>query len=90
MHMTHERAPLPKKGFTRVHHFWGDRSLHSLAWLWKACHEEADPLTRHALLFWVEQAFWGLSWQNRYKAQLDGSQVNRQQSGVYYVPVAAF
>ncbi|MGI8793635.1 MAG: DNA methyltransferase, partial [Acidimicrobiales bacterium] len=85
MHMTHERAPLPKKGFTRVHHFWGDRSLHSLAWLWKACHEEVDPLTRHALLFWVEQAFWGLSWQNRYKAN-DHSQVNRQQSGVYYVP----
>lgn len=85
MHMTHERAPLPKKGFTRVHHFWGDRSLHSLSWLWKACHEEADPLVRQALLFWAEQAFWGLSWQNRYKAN-DHSQVNRQQSGVYYIP----
>lgn len=85
MHMTHERAPLPSKGFTRVHHMWGDRALHSLAWLWKACLEEPDPLTRIALLFWVEQALWGLSWQNRYKAT-DHSQVNRQQSGVYYVP----
>jgi 16S rRNA G966 N2-methylase RsmD/Zn-finger nucleic acid-binding protein len=84
MHMTHERAPLRKKGFTHVHHLWGDRPLQALAWLWRACHEETDPLTRFALLFWVEQAFWGLSWQNRYKAT-DHSQVNRQQTGVYYV-----
>lgn len=75
---------LGPKGFTRVHHLWGDRALHSLAWLWKACHEERNPLTRHALLFWVEQAFWGMSWQNRYRP--DGfSQVSQFQSGVYYV-----
>lgn len=90
MHMTHERAPLHKKGFTSVHHLWGDRALHSLAWLWKECHEEPDPLTRHALLFWVEQAFWGLSWQNRHKplqyGRLGGSAVNNYMSGVYYVP----
>lgn len=76
---------LGPKGFTRVHHMWGDRPLHALAWLWKACHDEANPFTRHALLFWVEQAFWGMSWQNRYKAN-DHSQVNRQQTGIYYVP----
>lgn len=76
---------LGPKGFQRVHHLWGDRPLHSLAWLWRACHEEPDALTRQALVFWVEQAFWGLSWQNRYKAN-DHSQVNRQQTGVYYVP----
>ena len=90
MHMTHERAPLPKKGITRAHHFWGDRSLHALAWLWKASHEEADPLVRHSLLFWVEQAFWGLSFMNRYQpiqqGKLGGSQVNRQMTGVYYIP----
>lgn len=90
MHMTHERAPLPKKGFTHVHHFWSDRSLHSLAWLWKEAHAEADPLTRHALTFWIEQAFWGLSFMNRYQpiqqGKLGGSQVNRQMTGVYYVP----
>lgn len=85
MHMTHERAPMPAKGFTRVHHFWGDRALIALAALWKACSAEEDPLLRHALLFWVEQAIWGLSWQNRYKAS-DFSQVNRAQDGVYYVP----
>lgn len=87
MHMTHERAPLPKKGFSHVHHLWGDRPLHALAWLWKACHEEADPLTRHALLFWVEQAFWGMSWQNRY-VPTHFSHVNQYLSGVYYVPSA--
>ncbi|MEX2548418.1 MAG: hypothetical protein WD830_11640 [Chloroflexota bacterium] len=42
-----------------------------------------------ALLFWVEQALWGLSWMNRYQAvqqgKLGGSQVNRQMTGVYYV-----
>lgn len=90
MHMTHERAPLPKKGFTRVHHFWGDRSLQSLSWLWKEAHKLTDPLTQAALLFWIEQAFWGLSFMNRYQpiqqGKLGGSQVNRQMTGVYYVP----
>jgi hypothetical protein len=38
-----------------------------------------------ALLFWVEQALWGMSWMNRYKPN-DHSQVNRAQSGVYYIP----
>lgn len=85
MHMTHERAPMPKKGFTKVHHFWGDRALHSLAWLWREANAVDDPLSRIALLFWVEQTLWGLSWMNRYKVN-DHSQVNRQQSGVYYVP----
>ena len=84
MHMTHERAPMPSKGFTHVHHFWGDRALVTLAALWRACSEEPDPLLQCALSFWVEQAVWGLSWMNRYKAS-DHSQVNRAQSGVYYV-----
>lgn len=84
MHMTHERAPMPGKGFTHVHHFWGSRALVSVAALWNAASSEPDPRLRSALLFWVEQAMWGLSWMNRYKPN-DHSQVNRQQSGVYYV-----
>lgn len=75
---------LGPKGFVKVHHLWGDRPLHALAWLWKACHEEADPITRHALLFWIEQAFWGLSWQNRYRPT-GFSQVSQFQTGIYYV-----
>ena len=84
MHMTHERNNLPGWGISSLHHFWPDRSLAALAVLWAWTAEESDPLTRLALRFWVEQAFWGLSWMNRYKAN-DRSQVNRQQTGVYYV-----
>jgi hypothetical protein len=76
---------LGPKGFTRVHHFWGDRALIALAALWKACNEEPDPLTRLALLFWVEQAFWGLSWMNRF-VPLHYSHVNQYLDGVYYIP----
>jgi hypothetical protein len=85
MHMTHERAPMPAKGFTHVHHFWGDRALVALAVMWTAAARETDPVLRLALLFWVEQAFWGMSWQNRYRP--DGfSQVSQFQSGIYYAP----
>lgn len=84
-HMTHERAPMPSKGFTHVHHFWGDRALLSLSWLWKRCLAETDPTLRLALCFWVEQAFWGMSWQNRY-VPVHYSHVNQYLNGVYYVP----
>ena len=84
MHMTHERNNLPGWGISSLHHFWHDRSLAALSVLWAWTSEESDRLTRLALRFWVEQAFWGLSWMNRYKAN-DRSQVNRQQTGVYYV-----
>lgn len=81
---------LGPKGFTKVHHLWGDRALAALAWLWKEAQDEKDPLTRMSLLFWVEQALWGLSWQNRHKplqhGSLGGSAVNNYMSGVYYVP----
>ena len=85
MHMTHERAPLPQKGFTHIHHFWSDRALVSLSALWSSAMSEADPLVRLGLLFWIEQAFWGLSWMNRYRPE-GFSQVSQYQSGVYYVP----
>ncbi len=85
MHMTHERAPLPAKGFTRVHHFWGDRALVALSALWNLGLSEPDPLARAALLFWVEQAMWGMSWQNRYRPA-GYSQVSQFQSGIYYIP----
>jgi len=76
---------LGPKGFEHVHHLWPDRSLLALAVLWSWIDREPDALTQLALRFWVEQAFWGLSWMNRYKAN-DHSQVNRQMTGVYYVP----
>ena len=80
---------LGPKGFEHVHHLWPDRSLAALALLWSWIETESDTLTRLALRFWVEQAFWGLSWMNRYQpiqfGKLGGSQVNRQMTGVYYV-----
>ena len=81
---------LGPKGFKNVHHLWPDRSLAALAVLWTWTAEESDPLTRLALRFWIEQAIWGLSWMNRYQlvqhGKVGGSQVNRQMTGVYYVP----
>lgn len=76
---------LGPKGFTRLDHLWGDRALVSLTALWDMCSSEADPLCRHALLFWVEQAVWGLSWMNRYVPR-HYSHVNQYLNGVYYVP----
>ena len=90
MHMTHERNNLPGWGISSLHHFWPDRSLAALAVLWAWTTEESDPLTRLALRFWIEQAFWGLSWMNRYKViqhgKVGGSLVNQYMTGVYYVP----
>lgn len=76
---------LRPKGFTSVHHLYPDRALASLGVLWRWVEEEPNPDTQLALKFWIEQAFWGLSWMNRYRP--DGfSQVSQYQSGVYYIP----
>ena len=42
-------------------------------------------MSRHALRFWIEQAFWGFSWMNRY-VPTHFSHVNQFLRGVYYVP----
>jgi len=81
---------LAPKGFTHVHHLWGDRALLSLSALWMLVSAEQDPLLRNALFFWIEQGLWGLSWMNRHKplqyGRLGGSAVNNYMSGVYYIP----
>jgi DNA modification methylase len=81
---------LAPKGFTHVHHLWGDRALVSLSALWSTASREEDPTLRTALLFWIEQAVWGLSWMNRHKTlqfgKVGGSAVNNYLSGVYYIP----
>lgn len=82
--MTHG-SRLGPKGFSRIHHLWPDRPLVALARLWAMIDQTLDSSLHTALRFWVEQAMWGLSWMNRYKAT-DHSQVNRHQSGVYYIP----
>jgi DNA modification methylase len=84
MHMTHERAPMDKKGFGRVHSMWPDRALVGLSVLWEMAGEEDDPLMRLALKFWIEQAFWGMSWMVVYSAKVF-SMVNQYRKGMYYV-----
>lgn len=81
---------LGPKGFTRIHHLWPDRALAALTVLWRLADAEETPTIRMALLFWIEQALWGLSWLNRHKTiqfgRPGGSAVNNYMSGVYYVP----
>ncbi|MBF0181806.1 MAG: DNA methylase [Magnetococcales bacterium] len=77
------------KGFTHVHHFFLPRAAHALAALWRKAQAHLEPRTRNMLLWFVEQAIWGLSVLNRYQpiqqGRPGGSQVNRQMTGVYYV-----
>lgn len=72
------------KGFTHVHHFFLPRPAHALAALWRKANAHPDVRIRHMLLFFVEQAIWGLSVLNRY-GPLHFSQVNRYLTGVYYI-----
>jgi DNA modification methylase len=84
MHMTHERARMDVAGVTHLHHFFLPRAAHALAAIWRRACEQDDPRTRNMLLFFVEQAIWGMSVLNRY-GPLHFSQVNRYLTGVYYV-----
>ena len=77
------------KGFTHIHHFFLPRAAHALAALWRKSQAWPDKRIRHMLLFFVEQAIWGMSFLNRYQpiqhGRPGGSQVNRQMTGVYYI-----
>ena len=84
MHMTHERARMDYSGVTHVHHFFFPRAAQALAALWRRANAHPDTRVRHMLLYFVEQAIWGLSILNRF-GPTHYSQVNRQLSGVYYI-----
>jgi 16S rRNA G966 N2-methylase RsmD len=84
MHMTHERARMDSAGVTHLHHFFLPRPLQALSFLWRNAKKVADVRTRNMLLFFVEQAIWGMSILNRYSPS-HFSQVNRALNGVYYV-----
>jgi len=84
MHMTHERARMDKAGITYIHHFFLPRAVHALSALWSKAKAYPDARIRQMLLFFVEQAVWGLSVLNRYLPTAF-SQTNRQLTGVYYV-----
>ena len=75
---------LEPKGFTRLHHMFLPRAAHALAAMWRRASGHKDSRLRNTLLFFVEQAIWGMSVLNRY-GPLHFSQVNRALTGVYYV-----
>ena len=72
------------KGFSSVHHFFFPRAGHALAALWRKAKAQPDVRIREMLLFFVEQAIWGMSVLARY-APTHFSQVNQYLNGVYYV-----
>ena len=80
---------LAPKGITHTHHFFLPRAAHALAAMWRRADAYSDSRVRRMLLYFVEQAIWGMSILNRYQpiqhGRLGGSQVNRQLTGVYYV-----
>lgn len=92
MHMTHERARMDVQGITHLHHFFLPRQAQAIGAIWRRVQSIEDTRQRNALLFFVEQAIWGMSVLNRYKpiqyGRPGGSQVNNYMSGIYYVASA--
>jgi hypothetical protein len=72
------------KGFTHAHHFFLPRAASTLAALWRLALAEPDHATRRMLLWFVEQAIWGMSVLARY-TPTHYSQVNQYLNGVYYI-----
>jgi DNA modification methylase/REP element-mobilizing transposase RayT len=72
------------KGFSRSHHFFLPRAAQMMARLWSKAKAQPDSRLREILLFFVEQAIWGMSVLARY-APTHFSQVNQYLNGVYYV-----
>jgi predicted RNA-binding Zn-ribbon protein involved in translation (DUF1610 family) len=67
---------LAPKGFTHIHHLFLPRAAHVLGELWAKASGEKDYALRSPLLFFAEQAIWGMSFLARY-APTHFSQVNQ-------------
>ena len=52
---------LAPKGVTHIHHFFLPRAAHALAAMWHRADAHAEPRIRRMLLYFVEQAIWGMS-----------------------------
>ena len=75
---------LAPKGFMHVHQMFLPRATQALATMWRYANVCGDSRLRNMLLYFVEQAVWGMSVLARY-APTHYSQVNQYLSGVYYV-----
>jgi DNA modification methylase/predicted RNA-binding Zn-ribbon protein involved in translation (DUF1610 family) len=79
-----EAPRLKDKGIAYTHQLFLPRPAQSLASLWRKAQSQRDARLRNMLLWFVEQAVWGLSVLARY-APTHFSQVNQYLAGVYYV-----
>ncbi len=71
-------------GTNAIHFMFLPRAAHGMAMLWRKANSHPDARIREMLLFFVEQAIWGMSVLARY-APTHFSQVNQYLSGVFYV-----
>ncbi|WP_291155963.1 DNA methyltransferase [Hyphomicrobium sp.] len=74
---------LRSRGITATHHLFLSRQAHALAVLWRKASILTDVRLRNQVLFFIEQAIWGMSILNRYSPS-HFSQVNRALTGAYY------
>jgi len=85
-----EAPRMLSRGITHVHHLFLLRQLYSVGFIWKKISEVHSYQIRQMLRFWIDQSIPGMSVLNRFQpiqhGRDGGSQVNRQMSGVYYVP----
>ncbi|WP_215854621.1 DNA methyltransferase [Acidithiobacillus ferrooxidans] len=85
-----EAPRMLSRGITHVHHLFLLRQLYSVGFIWKRISDVRSYQTRQMLRFWIDQSIPGMSVLNRFQpiqhGRDGGSQVNRQMSGVYYVP----
>src|SRR5262249_39242548 len=75
---------LAPKGIDRIHHLYFPRAAQAMGTLSAKTIAIQDQGLPNMMIFFIEQAIWGLSMLNRY-GPLHFSQVNRYLSGVYYV-----
>jgi len=66
--------------FSHVHHLFLPRAAHAMGAIWRRAQAQPELRIRNTLLFFVEQAIWGLSVLARY-APTHYSQVNQYMAG---------
>ena len=79
-----ETPRLKEKGVSYTHQLFLPRQAQALAIAWRKASSEPDTRLRNMLLWFIEQAIWGMSLLARY-APTHFSQVNQYLTGAYYV-----
>ena len=79
-----ETPRLKEKGVSHTHQLFLPRPAQALAAAWRKASSEPDTRLRNMLIWYVEQAVWGMSLLARY-APTHFSQVNQYLTGAYYV-----